>query len=79
MFSQLFSCFQSNAAIRLLYFGHDQLEANRPQNISVPLYEQFWQRQDGQKVDRAHMLMTLATLEDVLIKATYTTSTLEAA
>ncbi|XP_052124491.1 basement membrane-specific heparan sulfate proteoglycan core protein isoform X6 [Frankliniella occidentalis] len=69
----------SSNAIRLLYFGHEQLEANRPQNISVPLYEQFWQRQDGQKVDRAHMLMALSTLEDVLIKATYTTSTLEAA
>ncbi|XP_034241184.1 basement membrane-specific heparan sulfate proteoglycan core protein-like isoform X2 [Thrips palmi] len=69
----------SNAAIRLLYFGHDQLEANRPQNISVPLLEQHWQRQDGQKVDRAHMLMALSSLEEILIKATYTTSTLEAA
>ncbi|KAJ1522549.1 hypothetical protein ONE63_001735 [Megalurothrips usitatus] len=68
----------SNSAIRLLYFGHDQLEANRPQYITVPLYEQYWQRQDGQKVDRAHLLMALATLDDVLIKATYTTSTLEA-
>jgi hypothetical protein len=65
--------------MRLLYFMKEPLAPNRPQTISVPLYEQYWQRIDGQPVDREHMLVTLANLEKIHIKATYTTNTRETA
>ncbi|KAJ9584666.1 hypothetical protein L9F63_020991, partial [Diploptera punctata] len=66
--------------IRLLYFGRDhQIEPNRPQSISVPMVETVWQRHDGQIPNREHFLMALADVETILIKATYTTNTREAA
>nr|CAD7589934.1 unnamed protein product [Timema genevievae] len=55
------------------------LSPNRPQSISVPLLEQYWQRHDGQTANREHLLMALADLGSILIKATYTTNTREAA
>lgn len=69
---------QSND-IQLLYFGREQIEPNRPQSISVPILEQYWQRQDGQSTNREHLIMALADVEAILIKATYTTNTREAA
>ena len=41
--------------------------------------EQHWQREDGRSADREHLLMVLADLDSILIKATYTTRTSEAA
>ncbi|KAF4527485.1 hypothetical protein B566_EDAN014538, partial [Ephemera danica] len=64
--------------IKLRYFSRKTVEPNRPQTVSVPLYEQFWQRPDGQTANREHLLMALANLEYILIKATYTTNTREA-
>lgn len=64
--------------IRLLYFRKATLAPNRQETISVPLVEQHWQRQDGQTANREHLLMALANLDALLIKATYTTSTREA-
>ncbi|XP_063241894.1 basement membrane-specific heparan sulfate proteoglycan core protein isoform X7 [Bacillus rossius redtenbacheri] len=69
----------STNGIRLLYFRREQIEPNQQQTISVPLLEQHWQRLDGQTADREHMLITLADLGMILIKATYTTNTREAA
>lgn len=43
------------------------------------MLEQFWQRHDGQAANREHLLMALADLEAIFIKATYTTNTREAA
>lgn len=66
--------------IKLLYFKRDDgIEPNKPQTVSVPLLEQFWQRHDGQAANREHLLMALADLEGIYIKATYTTNTREAA
>ncbi|XP_059491072.1 basement membrane-specific heparan sulfate proteoglycan core protein isoform X8 [Neocloeon triangulifer] len=65
--------------IILLYHLKEPLLPNRPQTVSVPLYEQYWQRTDGQPADREHMLMALSSLDVILIKATYTTNTREAA
>ena len=73
-----FSPTQSND-IQLLYFGREQIEPNRPQSIAVPILEQYWQRQDGQSTNREHLIMALADVEAILIKATYTTNTREAA
>ncbi|CAL8147958.1 unnamed protein product [Orchesella dallaii] len=64
--------------IRLLYFRKATLSPNRQETITVPLLEQYWQRQDGQTANREHLLMALANLDSLLIKATYTTSTREA-
>lgn len=62
----------------MLYFGHEYPQPNTNQTFSVSLLEQHWQRADGQKADREHLLMTLADLKAILIKATYTTNTREA-
>ncbi|KAK7791103.1 hypothetical protein R5R35_012915 [Gryllus longicercus] len=65
--------------IHLMHFSREQISPERPQTIEVPLLEQYWQRQDGQPTNREHLLMTLADLEAIYIKATYTTNTREAA
>ncbi len=39
--------------------------------------QQYWQRVDGTQTTREHMLMALAKLDYILIKATYTVSTAE--
>ncbi|XP_015437459.1 PREDICTED: basement membrane-specific heparan sulfate proteoglycan core protein [Dufourea novaeangliae] len=65
--------------INLLYFSRESPEANSPQTFTVPLLEQYWQRTDGTQADREHLLMALADIRAVRIKATYTTHTNEAA
>ena len=64
--------------IRLLYFRKVSIPPNTKVSVSVPLLEQYWQRQDGQMANREHLLMALANIDALLIKATYTTSTREA-
>ena len=41
------------------------------------LFQQYWQRLDGLQTTREHMLMALADLDYVMVKATYTGSTQE--
>lgn len=67
--------------LHLVYYNRNQPlpEANQPVTIVVPLLEQHWRRISGEKVNREHFLMALAQLDSILIKATYTTSTWEAA
>ncbi|XP_078043463.1 terribly reduced optic lobes isoform X5 [Augochlora pura] len=65
--------------INLLYFSREFPEADTPQTFTVPLLEQYWQRQDGTEADREHLLMALADIRAIRIKATYTTHTDEAA
>nr|CAH7733355.1 unnamed protein product [Callosobruchus chinensis] len=62
--------------INLLYYNRNQsYPTNAPQTFVVPLLEQYWQRSDGQQADREHLLMVLADLENIYIKATYYTQT----
>ncbi|KAG5900605.1 hypothetical protein JTB14_017460 [Gonioctena quinquepunctata] len=64
--------------INLLFYNRNQTQiTNTPQTFVVPLFEQYWQRSDGQPADREHLLMTLANLEAIYIKATYFTNTRE--
>ncbi|XP_071516712.1 basement membrane-specific heparan sulfate proteoglycan core protein-like isoform X3 [Panulirus ornatus] len=63
--------------ITLKHYSRSPPSATRQETVSVPLYEQFWERQDGQEANREHFLMALADLEYILIKATYTTNTRE--
>nr|XP_018910612.1 PREDICTED: basement membrane-specific heparan sulfate proteoglycan core protein isoform X4 [Bemisia tabaci] len=66
--------------IRLQHFQSDrQIQPNRVETISVPILEQYWQREDGKTANREHLLMALADLSNILIKATYTTKTEEVA
>ncbi|XP_076397846.1 terribly reduced optic lobes isoform X10 [Megachile rotundata] len=65
--------------IKLLYFSRVFPEPNTPQTFTVPLLEQHWQRTDGTQADREHLLMALADISAIRIKATYTTHTDEAA
>lgn len=70
----MFVCFQKNN-INLLHFNQNQTQpTSAPQSLSVPLLEQYWQRSDGQQADREHLLMVLADLEAIYIKATYYTN-----
>lgn len=65
--------------IRLSHYRLGHLEPNTPHTVTVPLFEQFWQRHDGQQADREHLLMALADVQAILIKATYTTNSQEVA
>ncbi|XP_076180736.1 terribly reduced optic lobes isoform X6 [Ptiloglossa arizonensis] len=65
--------------INLMYFSRKFPDPNTPQTFTVPLLEQYWQRNDGTQADREHMLMALADIRAIRIKATYTTHTDEAA
>ncbi|XP_050052982.1 basement membrane-specific heparan sulfate proteoglycan core protein-like isoform X1 [Aphis gossypii] len=69
----------SENKIRLLHYSRENVEPNTLKTTSVKLLEQNWQRPDGQVADREHLLMALAGLKFILIKATYTTGTKEAA
>ncbi|XP_058809308.1 basement membrane-specific heparan sulfate proteoglycan core protein-like isoform X2 [Phymastichus coffea] len=69
----------SSNDITLLYYSREFPEPNAPKTITVPLLEQHWQRADGTVADREHLLMALADIAAIRIKATYTTHTDEAA
>ena len=61
--------------ITLMYYHKGPIPPNSANTIQVPFFEQYWQRVDGKKADREHLLMALADIDSILIKATYTTST----
>ncbi|XP_014478060.1 PREDICTED: basement membrane-specific heparan sulfate proteoglycan core protein isoform X5 [Dinoponera quadriceps] len=65
--------------INLLYYSRESPEPDFHQSFTVPLLEQYWQRNDGTQADREHLLMALADVRTIRIKATYTTHTNEAA
>jgi hypothetical protein len=63
-----------------LYYAREQAQpTGTAQTFTVPLLEQYWQRSDGQQADREHLLMALADLDAIYIKATYNTNTKESA
>lgn len=65
--------------ITILHYRRDDVAPSTTQSYSVPLLEDQWQRVDGNSVNREHLLMALADVSDIFIKATYTTTTDEAA
>ncbi|KAI5699533.1 hypothetical protein M8J75_004395 [Diaphorina citri] len=64
--------------VHLLYYSQTPVEPNQPVTISAPLYEQYWQSSEGQTATREQILKTLANIQNIFIKATYTTNTREA-
>ncbi|XP_023290722.1 basement membrane-specific heparan sulfate proteoglycan core protein [Orussus abietinus] len=69
----------SDNDLRLFHYSREAPEPNIPQSFTVPLLEQYWQQSDGTPVEREHLLMALADVRAIGIKATYTTHTDEAA
>ncbi|XP_065520473.1 basement membrane-specific heparan sulfate proteoglycan core protein isoform X3 [Lathamus discolor] len=51
------------------------LPPGTPKAFEIVFREQYWQRPDGQPATREHLLMALADLDEILIRATYSTST----
>ncbi|KAF2367999.1 Laminin EGF domain [Trinorchestia longiramus] len=65
--------------VTLRHYGQRQLSSSQSETVRVQLVENEWRRQDDNPANREHMLMALANIDYILIKATYTTATSEAA
>ncbi|XP_051895600.1 basement membrane-specific heparan sulfate proteoglycan core protein isoform X2 [Pristis pectinata] len=59
--------------ITLVTYHTHQLQPRETRTFEVTFKEQFWKRPDGQPATREHLLMVLADLDEVLIRATYST------
>lgn len=70
---------RSENDITILHYRRDEVSPSAAQTYEVPITEEHWQRIDGNAVNRQYLLMALADVSDVFIKATYTTTTDEAA
>ncbi|XP_048488585.1 basement membrane-specific heparan sulfate proteoglycan core protein isoform X3 [Plutella xylostella] len=57
------------------YFGHFTPSSNGVINGTVQFLEKGWQRSDGKEVQRESLLLALADVKTILIKATYTANT----
>lgn len=70
---------RSHNYLTILHYRHSEIAPSDSQSYSVPISEAHWQRSDGNIVPREQLLMALADVSDIFIKATYTTITDEAA
>lgn len=70
----------SGNEITLHHYGHETRPPIGQQTFSIMLYENFWQHysDDGKPANRPHLLMALANVTAIYIKATYTTLAQEA-
>ncbi|WKX94185.1 hypothetical protein Q1695_011444 [Nippostrongylus brasiliensis] len=57
--------------ISLQYTHREPVRPDSENTIELKFFEDKWQRVDGQQGTREHLLMALADLDDILIKATY--------
>ncbi|XP_067328853.1 basement membrane-specific heparan sulfate proteoglycan core protein isoform X4 [Anolis sagrei] len=55
-----------------------ELRPRERKSFEVIFREQFWKRPDGQPATREHLMMALADLDEVLIRATYSTDMISA-
>ena len=55
--------------------GPEQFEAGRDHTIEVKFYENEWSREDLMKTSRPHLLMTLADVTAILIRAEHVEQT----
>jgi Laminin B (Domain IV)/Laminin EGF domain len=70
----------SGNEITLHHYRQDTVPPYGSQTFTVPVFEEFWQHfEDGKSANRQHLLMTLANVTAIYIKATYTTVAEEAA
>ncbi|XP_032903835.1 basement membrane-specific heparan sulfate proteoglycan core protein isoform X4 [Amblyraja radiata] len=64
--------------ITLVTYHAHQLRPRETMSFEVTFKEQLWKRPDGQPATREHLLMVLADLDEVLIRATYSTDMISA-
>ncbi|XP_078281510.1 basement membrane-specific heparan sulfate proteoglycan core protein [Rhinoraja longicauda] len=64
--------------ITLVTYHTHQLQPRETMSFEVMFKEQLWKRPDGQPATRQHLLMVLADLDEVLIRATYSTDMISA-
>ncbi|XP_063001421.1 basement membrane-specific heparan sulfate proteoglycan core protein [Elgaria multicarinata webbii] len=55
-----------------------ELRPRERKSFEVLFREQFWKRPDGQPATREHLMMALADLDEILIRATFSTDMLSA-
>ena len=57
---------------------YEDYNENPAKSYSIDIHEDFWMRNDKLLVDREHLLMALANIDFILIRATNTEGTLDA-
>ena len=67
----------SRHEITIVHYSREQASTGSQSHV-VPIYEQHWEHLGGQRVNREHLLMALSDISSILIKATYTTTSIEA-
>ncbi|XP_054857961.1 basement membrane-specific heparan sulfate proteoglycan core protein isoform X3 [Eublepharis macularius] len=55
-----------------------ELRPRERKSFEVVFQEQYWKRPDGQPATREHLMMALADLDEILIRATYSTDMVSA-
>lgn len=70
--------FVSGNEITLHHYRQENLPPSGSQTFTVPIFEDSWQHVDGRTANRPQLLMTLANVTAIYIKATYTTVAEEA-
>ncbi|XP_069096158.1 basement membrane-specific heparan sulfate proteoglycan core protein isoform X2 [Pleurodeles waltl] len=55
-----------------------ELRPREPRNFEITFREQYWKRPDGQPATREHLMMVLADLDEILIRATYSSDMISA-
>ncbi|XP_065431034.1 basement membrane-specific heparan sulfate proteoglycan core protein isoform X3 [Chrysemys picta bellii] len=63
--------------ITLVAYQPELLPRDR-RSFEIILREQYWKRPDGQHATREHLMMALADLDEILIRATYSTDMVSA-
>lgn len=68
----------SSNDITIVHHTHLDLSSSGTQSYSVPILETSWKRSDDTVINREHLLMALADVQAIYVKASYTTLTEEA-
>ncbi|XP_075928964.1 basement membrane-specific heparan sulfate proteoglycan core protein isoform X5 [Petromyzon marinus] len=64
--------------ITLSAYHQEQLQPGETRTFEIPLRESYWQRLDGQPATREHLLMALADVDAILVRASFSTDTTSA-
>ncbi|XP_061424116.1 basement membrane-specific heparan sulfate proteoglycan core protein isoform X6 [Lethenteron reissneri] len=59
--------------ITLSAYHREQLQPGETRTFEIPLRESYWQRLDGQPATREHLLMALADVDAILVRASFST------
>ncbi|XP_069467045.1 basement membrane-specific heparan sulfate proteoglycan core protein isoform X3 [Ambystoma mexicanum] len=62
----------------MLVAYQQELRPRDPKNFEIIFREQYWKRPDGQQATREHLMMVLADLDEILIRATYSSDMISA-